>query len=234
MVVCGGDGTLRRALNVPLPKDLYYLPCGTVNDRGHLPSGPLTVGSTQLGRFGYVFAAGSLTDIGYNTPATAKKRWGRLAYLAKAMGAFRVHHIQATITAGGVTQSGEYTLIMLLIGRRCFGFDFVRDGRDDGGYLLTVRSPKSKGLWGLVVLFARFARVFWLHLPPHYRRHGICLLPVERAHVTLERPVHWCVDGDRVTTDKVLFCRTPLPVHLHILPKRQKSPRPKDKGISQA
>ena len=233
LVVCGGDGTLRRALNLPLPKDLYYLPCGTVNDRGHLPQGPLTVGSTQLGRFGYVFAWGTLTDIGYNTRRSAKRHWGRLAYLAKAVGSFRVRRLQATLTAGGITQSGEYTLLMLLVGRRCFGFDFVKDEREDGAYLLTVSAPRSKGLGGLLTLFGRYARVFLLHIPPGYRRHGICLLPVERAHITLEHPVPWCVDGDKLITDVVRFERTPLPVNLHILPRKQKSPRPKDKGISE-
>ena len=222
LVVCGGDGTLRRALNLELPKDLYYLPLGTVNDKGHLSSGKLVVGDTNLGRFSYVFATGSLTDIGYNTPRSAKRRFGRLAYLGKALDSFRLQHIPAKIRAGFLVDEGEYTLVMLLVGKRCFGFNFVKDNVPDGAYLLTVRTPSHSGLIGLWQLFWRYARVFWVGIKPDYHRHGIDLVRADRASIELSHPVHWCVDGDRLTTEKVDFVRTPLDVTMHVLRKRKK------------
>ena len=128
MLVVGGDGTLHRALNTHKPKELYYLPCGTVNDKGHTTEERLTVGRYEGGVFSYVMAVGSFTDIAYTASRKSKRFLGKLAYFWEAIRRFRPWHIHAK-TPYAANEEGVYTLLMLLVGRRCFGFDFVREER---------------------------------------------------------------------------------------------------------
>lgn len=215
MVVCGGDGTLHRAINGVLPKRLYYVPCGTVNDqRGK--AGRLTVGDTPVGRIGYVAAVGTFTRIGYTAKERAKRRWGRLAYWWEAVKDLHVQRIAAKIEAGETRRQGQYTLLMYLMGTKCFGFNFVRD-KQHAAYVLAVESPCRGGLWGGVAMLAKFFRLFFVGVRPPYDKHGIWLQPAEDACITLDTSMDWCVDGDRASMNELRVQKKELPVEMIVL-----------------
>ena len=208
LVVAGGDGTLRSALNKLGGRaiDLMYVPCGTLNERakarrrfgGH---GKLVLGRFNEEAFTYVLAAGSFTPIGYVTEVKAKKRFGRLAYLAKVIGEYKVHAIEAAVTVDGERRTGEYTLVMVIKCDRCFGFRFNRmyDPTAKNGHILLINAPKNKGFGGKIRMFFPFFRAFFLGFRAPYQSKNMSFLPFENLSLSLSRPCDFDVDGEKVT-----------------------------------
>lgn len=206
LIVCGGDGTLNRALSLSAEKDidLYYLPCGTFNETAKSFSGK---GLRELGsigkigdrEFAYVAAAGSFTDLGQAANPSAKKRFKLFAYFAKVLSSYRVHRIKANITTESLSLSGTYTLIMLSNAKRCFGFRFNRlHKRCPDLQLIAISAPKKDNLWGRIKMFFPFFRVFFLGIGRERRKGNILVTSFKEGSISLSEETPFCLDGESV------------------------------------
>ena len=155
------------------------------------------------GVYTYVLAAGSFTPIGYVTSVRAKKRYGRIAYLAKVLSEYRVHAIRATVTIDGTRQTGEYTLIMSVKSDRCFGFRFNKTYRPDtqNGHILLIKSPKNKGFWGKICMFFPFFRAFFVGFRRPLASKRMTFVPYSTLSINLDEACDFDVDGEKVTLD---------------------------------
>ena len=213
LIVCGGDGTLHRAIerfgNEDI--DLYYLPCGTFNEtakalqgKGILPLPPFAmIGGTP---FAYVAATGSFTELGRLANANAKHRFKLFAYFAKVLSAYKVHRIEATIRTPRFVESGAYTLLMISDAPRCFGFRFNRLHKKHPTemQLLAIKAPARDSLWGRIKMFFPFFRAFFLGFSAPYRSKNVLFASVERAEIELSSPSEFCLDGESATLDGIL------------------------------
>ena len=208
IIVCGGDGTLMRAVNkIGDENRLLYIPCGTFNEsaktnkikRGRIRRLTL-IGFANDTRFTYVCAAGSFTPIGYDVKEKDKKLFKIMAYLVKVFKHYKIYRIPAAISANGKSENGEYTLIMMIHSKRCFGFRFNRmyDENDPSLYMLTIKSPKHDGLLGAIEMFFPFFRSFFIGFGKEYHSKNIDFMPVCDPTVTLEDRTDFCVDGDKL------------------------------------
>ncbi len=165
VLVVGGDGTLSTVLEwaYRYPVEILYLPMGTLNERGKQGASPY-LGLAGERAFGYVLATGIFCPLGWVASERDKKRWGRLAYLAKVWGEYKVPSIPAQVVSGGKTYCGQYALIMLIHSSTCFGLRFNRayDKEKGGGYLLLLPSTGRDGLRARIKLFFPLFRVFFV------------------------------------------------------------------------
>lgn len=219
LAVCGGDGTLSSVLSnvYDKPKDVFYFPYGTLNDKAktHSSSKHAVVGvvsGESRTMFSYVFAAGAFTPIGYNTKTNLKKRFGVLAYLVNAVKEYKIHRIHAKIATGDKVYSGDFNLIMFIKSPRCFGFRFNRayDEKSETGHLVLIRSPKHGGLLGKIEMFFPFFRVFFVGLK-NEREGKIVFKKIECADISLNSQTDFCKDGEKETAIgnlKVCFQKT--------------------------
>ena len=207
LIVCGGDGTLNRALSRCEGRkvDLYYYPCGTFNETAKGVEGkgimPLEgVGKIGKESFAYVAAAGSFCDLGQAADPTAKKRFKIFAYFAKVLSAYRVHRIKASIETEGLSTSGTYTLLMISNAKRCFGFRFNRLHKKcaDKFQLIAIKAPAKDNLWGRIKMFFPFFRVFFLGVGKEMRNNNILVTSFKEARITLETETPFCLDGESV------------------------------------
>ena len=145
-----------------------------------------------------MLAAGSFTPIGYLAKPSTKKKIGALAYILEVVKQYRVHRISASISCGGKRYKGEFTLIMFVKSPRCFGFNFNRafDPESISGHLVAIRSPKGRGLLGLVELFFPFFRVFFLGLKKE-RDGNIIFKRIYSARVEHLSETIYCRDGEK-------------------------------------
>lgn len=229
IAVCGGDGTLSQALNLcrGLPVTLYYVPCGTFNEtaKTHKKGAPMTpktfIGNIGGRCFSYVAAAGSFTSIGYSVSASAKRKFKIFAYLAKVVGAYKVHNIPATLRVGDKTYSDSFTLIMFIDSSRCFGFNFNRIYKDTSDlYLLTVKSPGKNSLLNKIKIFFPFFRAFFIGFSKPYDSRNMHFCKISEAELVLSSPRDFCLDGDKVVLDGSLkISKQPSDVRLYIVKK---------------
>lgn len=200
VIVCGGDGTLCNALNICQNKRLVYVPCGTLNEAQKISRNITTVGSVNGSLFGYVCATGSCCSIGYTAKVCNKQRFKSLAYISQISDSYASHQIDATIDIDGKTFCGKYTLIMVIRGKRCFGFDFNRNYVNDNRlHLLAVTSFGTNCLRTKLAMFPTFARIFWLGVNKPTTNKNFVLLPFDNAMVTLSKPQDFCIDGEKRT-----------------------------------
>lgn len=208
LIVCGGDGTLNRALTLCRDKeiDLYYLPCGTFNETAKDFSGkgvcPLdSLGSIGEHSFAYVAAAGSFTDLGQAANVSSKKRFKLFAYFAKVISSYKVCHIPAKIKTDTLFDEGVYTLLMISNAKRCFGFRFNRlhKKQPNALQLITVKAPRKDNLWGRIKMFFPFFRVFFMGFSKEHKGKHISVTSFKKASVTLLSPAEFCLDGERDT-----------------------------------
>ena len=205
LIVCGGDGTLNRALSLSAEKDidLYYLPCGTFNEtakavkgKGIIPLPPFaSIGGIP---FAYVAATGSFTELGRLANANAKHRFKLFAYFAKVLSAYKVHRIQALIRTPRFARSDTYTLIMLSDAPRCFGFRFNRLHKKHPNevQLLAIKAPACDSLWGRIKMFFPFFRAFFLGFSKPYLSDSVLFTSVDSAEITVFSPAEFCLDGE--------------------------------------
>lgn len=207
LIVCGGDGTLNRALSLCEGRsiDLYYLPCGTFNETAKNVEGkgvrPLeTVGRIGKESFAYVAAAGSFCDLGQAASTSTKQKFKLFAYFSKVLSSYRAYRIKAKIETEKVTAEGTYTLLMISNARRCFGFRFNRlhKKHSDHFQLICIKAPKKDNLWGRIKMFFPFFRVFFLGVGKEMRGKSILVTSFQRGRVTLESETPFCLDGERV------------------------------------
>ena len=173
IVSAGGDGMLHELVNGVMaleePKQVGYIPMGTVNDFAFSTRIPKTVPeaaalavSDQIrdldlgifnGRhFAYVAAFGIATNASYDTDQKAKNRWGFLAYASNAVKNIELSNLDAncremTIRAGGQELTGRFVFGSLSNSRSLGGMTTLvaKDVELDDGLLdgLFIRLPKS-------------------------------------------------------------------------------------------
>lgn len=204
LIVCGGDGTLNRALSLISGKaiDLYYLPCGTFNETAKSFSGKGVYEIGSIGKIGerafaYVAAAGSFTDLGQAASSSQKKRFKLFAYFAKVLSSYRVHRIKARITTESLSVEGTYTLIMISNAKRCFGFRFNRlHEKQPDLQLIAIKAPKRDDLKGRIKMFFPFFRVFFLGIGKERHKGDILVTSFKEGSVLLSKETPFCLDGE--------------------------------------
>jgi len=215
LILCGGDGTFNYAINALRDSniELIYLPCGTFNDCAHTlkkldGNNPkkgqfrLDLGEINGRLFSYVAAAGSFTPIGYLPKNKYKKAFKRLVYYFYAFKEYKVHKINAKMKVDGRLFEDCYTLIMAVNSRYVFGFSFNRifHLNDGKGQLLLIKAPK--GPFGFIKLFFLFFRAFFVGFDSEYDGKNIKFLSFKRCMLQLEKPVEFCVDGERLLSGR--------------------------------
>lgn len=173
IVAAGGDGMLHELINGVLhlsePKEVGYIPTGTVNDfatSNRIPKNILEaakvvvsdniqildVGNFEGRYFSYVAAFGIGTNVSYDTDQKAKNRWGFLAYAANAIKGLDLAHINAacrkmTVKAGDTTLTGSFVFGSISNSRSIAGMKnlVAKDVELDDGVLdgLFIRKPRN-------------------------------------------------------------------------------------------
>lgn len=206
IVFCGGDGTLNSVINCKLlPRaQLFYLPYGTFNesehgvDKAHPQFSELGIAGDR--HFSYVCAAGIFTPLGYVVPNKKKKRWKKLAYFSRILKEYRIHRINAKFTLNGVEHQGEYSLLMAIDSKQCFGFKFNKMFEIDDGILhfLAIKAPKHNGLLGKISLFFPLFRTFFVGYKKPRHTKSVLFEPCKSVSLSLSQTVPFDMDGERV------------------------------------
>ena len=232
VVVCGGDGTLQHAIDKCQNQRIIYAPCGTLNEMSATESVLTTVGKVNDKRFSYVCACGSFTSIGYAAKCRQKQRWHKLAYLPQIFKQYKCHNVSATIELDGkVLAENNYTLLMVIKGNRCFGFNFNRSYTTDKRlYLLAIKSPGKDCLKNRAKIFFPFFRVFFCGISHPMSTKSWFLAPFDKLNVRLNDTQDFCLDGEKVSLDGALeFSEQRLDNEIYIikppLRRRQKNTR---------
>lgn len=209
LVVCGGDGTLKHALAKCKGKQLVFAPCGTLNESKFFGKQITDIGCVNDELFGYVCATGTFTEIGYLAENKHKQQFKALAYLPLVLKTYTCRQICAQIDVDGRKFDGEYTLLMALKSKRCFGFRFNRAyDKNPHLYLLAVKSFGKDNLWNKIRLFFNFFRIFFVGIDKPIEKKQFFLLPFDNATITLQAPQDFCMDGEKVTLDGTLHLCT--------------------------
>lgn len=211
-VVCGGDGTLKNALDKCKGKNLIFAPCGTLNESKFFGTKIENIGAVNDELFGYVCATGTFTQIGYLAENKNKQRFKALAYLPLVLKTYRCHQIDAQIDIDSKRFDDKYTLIMAIKSKRCFGFYFNRAyDKNPKLYLLSVRSFGKNNLFNKIRLFCTFFRIFVLGISKSTQNKRFFMLPFDDAVVTLKQPCDFCLDGElRTLSGRLHFRQQPV------------------------
>ncbi len=220
VVVCGGDGTLQNALSKCQGKQLFYLPCGTLNE-GAVKGDIHALGCVNNLPFHYVCATGSFTQIGYSANNHHKQRFKALAYLPKVFRYYHCHQITANLDVDGQQFDGQYTLLMVIRSRCCFGFCFNKQfDKQPGLYLLAVNSCGKNTFFNKIRLFFPFFRIFFCGVKKPKNTNKWMLIPFSKATITLKEQQDFCFDGEkRSLVGKLHFCEQVLDKPIILLPK---------------
>lgn len=173
IVAAGGDGMLHELINgvlhLNVPKQIGYIPTGTVNDfarSNQIPRsipeaakiaageniGVLDAGNFSGRYFSYVAAFGIGTSVSYATDQKQKNRWGMLAYAANAMKELDLAHIRSAcrnmvIKAEDTILTGKFLFGSISNSRSIAGMKnlVAKDVELDDGVLdgLFIRMPRS-------------------------------------------------------------------------------------------
>lgn len=197
VVVCGGDGTLRNAIERCPDTQIIYAPCGTLNETSHTDSIVSSVGCVNGTPFGYVCATGSFTEIGYTAKTKTKQCFKAIAYLPQVLKNYRCHKIRAQLTVDGREFCDDYTLLMILKSHRCFGFNFNRSYRlHKGLYILAIKSCGQDCFVNRVKMFFPFFRVFFCGVSNPQIHKRWMLLPFDQLTIQLDGQRDFCLDGE--------------------------------------
>lgn len=202
LAVCGGDGTLNRTLNALRDTEIefIYFPCGTLNDTARslksYEGRKIDVGEFNGRLFSYVSAVGSFTPIGYNSKPEDKRVFKRLCYYVDAFREYKLWHVDAEISTDSFVTSGDFTLIMLINSKSCFGFNFNKLYTPTNGkaHLLLIRAPKAP--FALVKMFFLFFRAFFIGFKKEVHGKNIIFREVQHANIKLKKPLPFCLDGE--------------------------------------
>ncbi len=209
LVICGGDGTFNRILNMYYGTDteLVYYPCGTLNETAHKDlekTGDFLIpecGSVNGKYFSYVFATGTFTPLGYAVDTGLKHKVKSFAYIINVFKQLKVWRIDADLTIDGQKEKGQYCLLMALYSPQCFGLRFNKmfGLADKHLYLLSVKAPRFNGFFGLAEMFFSFFRAFFIGFKKPYLSRKMRFAPFTDLHVVAKKQYDFCVDGDKWT-----------------------------------
>ncbi len=205
IVVCGGDGTLNGILNSKIRDDveIIYMPYGTLNEfyNGGIKNNHFLKDICFANDlyFSYVMAAGIFTPIGYCVNDKKKRKYKALAYIAQVAKEYKIHRINAKISASDYEDEGEYSLIMAIDSPRCFGFRFNRLFKADDGimHLLTIKAPKSNGIFGKIKIFFPLFRAFFIGFGKPYHSKNMEFRPFDKLNLSLDKDIAFDVDGEK-------------------------------------
>jgi diacylglycerol kinase family enzyme len=219
IVVCGGDGTFSNFLDKRskfkyVIMQIIYVPYGTLNekangkhfdDEGYEFINSVVEVNEKL--FSYVCATGTFTPLGYVVSNKEKKKFKAFAYISHILKQFKVYHIYATIQDENkyIDLKGNYSIIMILKNNKCFGLNFNRMYKDNENraYLLTIKAPKHKNIFGKIKLFFSLFRAFFVGFNKEKRGRHVNFIPFDDdLHIFLEDDEPFCVDGELVNLEK--------------------------------
>lgn len=206
LIVAGGDGTLKYAVNVLMKIEksirpiLGYLPTGTVNDAGKavgikgsirqalkvLKSGNIDyvdICKVNNDYFNFICAAGAFSDISYVVKRGSKKILGRLAYYFYALSqVFKRRLIECEVETKNQKFSVKTPFILVMNSKNVGGFPVNFDySVKDGLAEVYITKP---GLFNGLLHYAFF-------------KVKTTKLKVDYVKITLKTDEYWCFDGER-------------------------------------
>ncbi|MCM1305878.1 MAG: hypothetical protein NC037_00340 [Bacteroides sp.] len=231
IVLCGGDGTLNGILNCQTMcgAEIIYCPSGTLNElaTGNSKEEQYILrdaGQADDKLFSYVFACGIFTPLGYIVKSSSKKKFKIFAYISKVVSQYKLYDIDAKLTADGDENDGKYALIMAIDSPKCFGLKFNKMYKFDDGllHLLTIKTPKHRGLLGKIELFFPLFRAFFIGFKKPYRSKKMFFDKFEHLNVVLRQETDFCSDGEKVTMNGI-FDVAPIRLKnpIHVISQRQ-------------
>lgn len=222
LVVCvGGDGTLSGVasglMQTDSPPPFGYIPSGTANDMAStlalsrdpktavlsVINGkpvPLDIGSFNDKYFTYIAAFGAFTGVSYQTPQSAKRALGHLAYVLgglASVAAIKPRHtmieydggsIEGNFIFGGVTNSTSIAGFVTL------------DRKDvdlgDGQFeVILVKQPINAHDLGVIISGL---------LNHNYDNDNVLLLHTNKIKFQFDEEVEWTKDGEAGGAHKTL------------------------------
>lgn len=226
VVVLGGDGTLNSIVNAyyGTETEIIYIPTGTLNECAKKNKCDFVLdncGKADNKYFTYVLAAGTFTPLGYSVDNRLKKKIKAFAYVLGVFRELKVSRIPAVITSSGKTESGEYSLIMAIKSKQCFGLKFNRAfDKDNGLYMLTVKAPASNGIAGLIKLFFPYFRAFFIGFSKEYHSKTMDFIRIKKAEFSFMKSETFCSDGEkRIMPKKFSIEEAELSPHVTVVTK---------------
>lgn len=227
IVAAGGDGAVSRVAHGMAGSfdaaALGVLPCGTANDFARamgigvdLPEAfaLLDAGPTQptdlirvttdaapdeAEHFVNMATGGFSVELGRRMDATAKKRWGRLAYLIASLQCL-ADHPQYRVRIEGDGERLELTTPAVLVanGRWAGGMPLMPEA-DEADALLDVAMLRVEGLADAAALFASFLT------QSHLENERLEFRRWRRVRVEADPPMRFHADGEEAAATPVTF-----------------------------
>lgn len=103
-------------------------------------------------------------------------------------------------------KQGEYSLIMCIKSKSCFGFKFNKICDDSDSFeLLTVKAPKHNGLLGKIELFFPLFRCFFIGFKEEYQSKNIEFKKASNVKIILDKKTPFCLDGEKGEFDNSIL-----------------------------
>lgn len=214
VIVGGGDGTLKAAVNVLMEFKkherpvLGYLPLGTVNDAGKAVgiNGSLKKAFKILEQnaivevdvckvnneyFNFVCATGAFSDISYITKRKSKKIFGKFAYYFVAIGSlFKRKKLEVHVETEDQTIDMKTPLVLVMNSKNVGGFPVnFNYSVIDGKVEIYLTKP---GLFNGLLHYAFF-------------KMRTLKLRVSHAKISIKSNEIWCLDGEKGFSGDIEF-----------------------------
>ena len=223
VIVCGGDGTLKDAVNAIAPLDkkdrpiIGYIPMGTVNDSGKSfgVKGSIHQAIKVLEKqevfdidickanneyWTFVAAIGQFTDISYIVPRKQKKFLGRFAYYNVAVKeVFTPKKIKVHIKCDEGEFDFETPFIMCL------------NGVNVGGFRV---NPNNSLFDGKMNIYITPTTIFNGLTNYIFHRKRITILNTKHAEISTSETGSWCLDGEEGMKGNLVL--DVLPAHIKV------------------
>ncbi|MDY6362820.1 MAG: YegS/Rv2252/BmrU family lipid kinase [Bacilli bacterium] len=223
IIVCGGDGTLKDAVNAiaPLKKEerpiIGYIPMGTVNDSGksfgvkgsirqalkviekqHIYDIDICIANNEYWTF--VAAIGQFTDISYIVPRKQKKILGRFAYYNVAVKeVFTKKRINVHIKCDQGEYDFETPFLMCL------------NGVNVGGFRVNPHNSLFDGKMNIYITPTTIFNGLTNYI---FHRNKITIINTKHAEITTSETGSWCLDGEEGMKGNLVL--DVLPAHIRV------------------
>lgn len=208
ILVCGGDGTLNQVVteisnNEEKKKPIIYIPLGTTNDFGKslkVNKSTLTesvkecdTGIVNKKRFfNYIAATGLFTRSSYETSRTAKRIFGRLAYIVNGVKEiFNVKEYEASIDIDDKTIKDKFIYMSISNSYSIGGFKVFKKNEidlDDGRFeFFLVKKPKN------IIELVKLVRKI---ISKNHVDDNIIFIQSKNAIISTKEKINWTFDGE--------------------------------------